>query len=244
MLEDPKTVPHDVHGASLADRIYQGILADIGNGVYAPNTKLPSEHQLATRFGVSRPVVRTALARLKQEKIIVSRQGAGSFVSVSQDKAPLGFTPVESIADIQRCYEYRLTIEPEAAALAAIRRNGQALARIATVLDALALATRQGVHRDDVDFAFHLAIAEASNNHYYHQSMLALQAHIAVGMHIHGISLLGPKAGLDSVLDEHRQIFQAIADGEPEAARAAMTAHLVSSRNRLFEDRMLDLSMK
>jgi GntR family transcriptional repressor for pyruvate dehydrogenase complex len=60
--------------------------------------------------GVSRPILRTALARLKTEGMIVSRQGAGSFV---RDRATttLGFSPVETIADIQRCYEFRLTIE-------------------------------------------------------------------------------------------------------------------------------------
>ena len=208
-----------------------------------PHMRLPSEHLLARQFEVSRPVVRTALARLKREKFIVSRQGAGSFVSEAKPRAPLGFAPVENIADIQRCYEYRMTIEPDAAAHAAIRRNEAALARIAGAFDALTLATHQGVHRDDVDFSFHLAIAEASNNHYYHQSMLALQAHIAVGMHIHGISLMRTKAGLDFVLEEHRRLFTAITDRQPDAARETMAAHLRSSRDRLFEGRMLDLSI-
>ena len=55
-----------------------------------------------------------SLGRLKTEGMIISRQGAGSFV---RDRAAttLGFSPVETIADIQRCYEFRLTIEPDAA---------------------------------------------------------------------------------------------------------------------------------
>ena len=155
----------------------------------------------------------------------------------------LGFAPVESIADIQRCYEFRLTIEPEAAAFAAQRRNEDALARIGAALDLLTAATRQQQHRDDADFAFHLAIAEASNNHYYAASLLALQSHIGVGMKIHGLALLGPNSGLQGVLDEHRAIFSAVRDGNPEAARARMHEHLCASRDRLFEGRTLDLSL-
>jgi GntR family transcriptional regulator, transcriptional repressor for pyruvate dehydrogenase complex len=187
--------------------------------------------------------VRAALERLRRENVIVSRQGAGSFVR-PRGKAPaLGFAPVESIADIQRCYEFRLTIEPEATCYAALRRNEAALARIASAFDLLVAATRQQQHREDADFAFHLAIAEASNNHYYAASMQALQSHIAVAMKIHGLALLGPNSGLEGVLEEHRAIFAAVRDGDPDAARARMHQHLCSSRDRLFEGRMLDLSL-
>lgn len=229
--------------SGLADAVYHGLLTEIANGTYAENQKLPSENELAARFQVSRPVVRAALERLRRENVIVSRQGAGSFV-LARGKAPaLGFAPVESIADIQRCYEFRLTIEPDAAFYAALRRNEAAIGRIASALDLLNAATRQQQHRDDADFAFHLAIAEASNNHYYAASMQALQAHIAVGMKIHGLALLGPHSGLQGVLEEHRAIFSAIRDGDPNAARAQMHRHICSSRDRLFEGRLLDLSL-
>nr|WP_295737762.1 FadR/GntR family transcriptional regulator [uncultured Acidocella sp.] len=246
MLEDPEAAmkPQESQTSGLADQVYHSILSGIQNGAYAPHSRLPSEHQLASQFDVSRPVVRTALARLKQEKFIVSRQGAGSFVRPPAVQPPLGFAPVENIADIQRCYEYRLTLEPEAASFAALRYNQSAMAKIEAALETMAQATRQGQHRDDVDFAFHLAIAEASNNHYYHQSLQALQPHIAVGMHIHGISLMGPKQGLDYVLEEHRRIVEAIRSRQPEAARTLMAAHLRASRDRLFDGRMLDLSLR
>jgi GntR family transcriptional regulator, transcriptional repressor for pyruvate dehydrogenase complex len=229
--------------SSLAEVIYQSLLVEIANETYAANHKLPSENELAARFKVSRPVVRAALERLRRENLIVSRQGAGSFVRPRGSAPALGFAPVESIADIQRCYEFRLTIEPEAACFAALRRNDAALERIASALDLLVAATRQQQHRDDADFAFHLAIAEASNNHYYAASLQALQSHIAVGMKIHGLALLGPNSGLQGVLEEHQAIFSAVGDGDADAARAAMHRHLRSSRDRLFEGRMLDLSL-
>jgi DNA-binding FadR family transcriptional regulator len=227
----------------LADTVYRAILAGVADGTYAPNDRLPSEHDLAGQFRVSRPVVRSALDRLRREGTIVSRRGAGSFVRASEAEQTLGFAPVESIADIQRCYEFRLTIEPDAAFHAALRRDEAALHRIEAALELLTAATRQEQHREDADFMFHHAIAEASNNHYYAASLQALRSHIAVGMKIHGLSLLGPNSGLKGVLEEHEGIFRAIRDGEGDGARHSMAAHIRTSRDRLFEGRLLDLSL-
>ncbi len=229
--------------ASLADGLYQAIRTGIANGTYGPDARLPSEHDLAGRFQVSRPVVRAALDRLRREGAIVSRQGAGSFVRARPVRPALGFAPVESVADIQRCYEFRLTLEPEAAYHAALRHDAAALDRIAAALDRLAVATRQEQHRADADFAFHQAIAAASNNHYYAACLEALQSHIAVGMTIHGLALQGPRSGLRGVLEEHRGIFAAIEGRDGAGARSRMAAHIAGSRDRLFEGRLLDLSL-
>lgn len=227
----------------LGEAVYRAILTGIAEGQYAPNNRLPSEHDLAAKFQVSRPVVRAALDRLRREGTIVSRRGAGSFVRASEGKRALGFAPVESIADIQRCYEFRLTIEPDAAFHAAARRDRSALHKIEAAFDVLVVATRQGQHREDADFAFHHAIAEASNNHYYAASLEALRSHIAVGMKIHGRSLLGPNSGLRGVLEEHELILHAIRNGEADDARNGMAAHVRTSRDRLFGGRLLDLSL-
>jgi GntR family transcriptional repressor for pyruvate dehydrogenase complex len=193
-------------------------------------------------LGVSRPILRSALLRLKGEGVIASRQGSGSYV---RDRAAtiLSFTPVETIADIQRCYEFRLTVEPDAAFHAALRRNDASIRKMEAALDLLREATRHQRHREDADFAFHLAISEASNNHYYTSTMQALKEHIFVGMHMHGLSLVGTKQKLQTVLEEHRAIHQAIAAGRADEARRLMAAHLEGSRNRLFEGKTLDLSL-
>lgn len=227
----------------LVETVYRAILTGIAEGTHAPNERLPSEHDLAARFQVSRPVVRSALDRLRREGAIVSRRGAGSFVKPVEPKPALGFAPVESIADIQRCYEFRLTIEPDAAYHAALRRDDAALQAIGGAFDLLAVATRQEQHREDADFAFHHAIAAASNNHYFAASLQALRSHIAVGMKIHGLSLLGPNSGLRGVLEEHESIFRAIRERNADDARAFMAAHIRTSRDRLFEGRLLDLSL-
>ena len=116
----------------LSEHIYETLRERIVTGVYGSDEKLPGEYELAASFDVSRPIVREALERLRGEGLIYSRRGAGSFARHGKSAAPLqlGFAPVETIADIQRCYEFRLIIEPDAAAHAARRYNEEALARI------------------------------------------------------------------------------------------------------------------
>ncbi|KZB61463.1 FadR/GntR family transcriptional regulator [Thalassospira sp. MCCC 1A02491] len=228
---------------SLADRVYHSLYSRITNGEYEPNSKLPPETTLATELDVSRPVLRTALEKLREEGLIYSRQGAGSYVRAAT-QAPLGFAKVETLADIQRCYEFRMTIEPEAAALAATRHNAEALKEVEHALDLLKVATGSHQHREDADFAFHLSITRAANNHYYEASMRALREHINVGMKLHGQSLMsdGLKR-LEEVFEEHSAIYAAIRDGKPDEARTLMYKHIEHSRDRLFGGSLLSLKM-
>ena len=228
----------------LADVVHDRIRRTILNGEYSADERLPGENVLAELHRVSRPVVRAALSRLREEGLIISRQGAGSFVRVPVTPKTLAFQPLETIADLQRCYEFRLTLEPAAAALAAARRGDRELAEIETCLQIMRDATERRSHREDADFDFQLAITTAANNQYFETSMRALREHIAVGMKFHGLSLQTVRGGLDHVLDEHAAIFDAIAKGEGERAREAMLIHITGSRDRLFEGRLLDLSSR
>lgn len=238
--------------ATLADKVYQQLFGWISNGQYARQTKLPSEHELARSFEVSRPVVRDALKRLRDDGVIYSRQGAGSFVlgpdaaesaaAAASDIAPL-FTPAQTIADIQRCFEFRETIESETAALAACRRNQALLDELAAILRRLEHATTDHVHRDDIDLEFHLAIARAANNQYFTSALLALRDQISVGMKLHGMALLEPSGKLEQSTQEHAAILSAIQDRDPDRAREAMRLHIHNSRDRLFGGGLIDLSL-
>ena len=155
---------------------------------------------------------------------------------------PLGFARVETIADIQRCYEFRICIETMAARLAAGRRDAAALEEIATALSLMEGATNSQTHREDADFAFHLAVAQAANNQYFEASMRALREHIYVGMKLHGQSLMTDGAkGLREVFREHCAIFAAIRDGQAAQAEPLMRDHLIHSRERLFGGTLIDL---
>jgi GntR family transcriptional repressor for pyruvate dehydrogenase complex len=227
---------------ALADRVYHLLHGRILNGHYPASQKLPSEKTLADEFGVSRPVLRVALERLRDQGLIHSRQGAGSYVREVKT-APLGFARVETIADIQRCYEFRICIEASAARLAAERRHPEALEEIRVALSLMNAATDSMTHREDADFSFHLAVAQAANNQYFEASMRALREHIHVGMKLHGQSLMtdGAKA-LRRVLAEHSAIFEAIREGRADTAEELMRDHLAHSRDRLFGGKMIDLN--
>ncbi|ABD86720.1 FadR/GntR family transcriptional regulator [Rhodopseudomonas palustris] len=231
----------------LAQNVFQALRAQITGGQLRPDQKLPGEHELAETYLVSRPIVREALRQLREQRLIYSRRGAGSFVVARPDlgaeQPAVGFAPVETIADIQRCYDFRLTIEPDHAYWAASRWNAEALDEIATALDLMRDATVARLHREDADFAFHLAIAQATNNHYYVSSMTALKAHIFVSMKFHGNSVIVAKERLENVFAEHCGIFEAIRARDSDRARELMRRHLEGSRDRLFEGRMLDLSL-
>lgn len=227
----------------LADQIYHALVSRIVNGEYPVNHRLPSENQLSEELGVSRPVLRAALEKLRGEGVIYSRQGAGNFVRASSD-SPVGFARVATLADVQRCYEFRLTIEVEAASMAALRRNSVALRAMEEALELLQDATGNKLHSENADFAFHLAICQAANNHYFEASMRALREHINVGMKLHGQSLMSDGArALQHVLEEHGAIFQAIRDQNAAHAAVLMRKHLEGSRERLFGGGLMDLRM-
>ena len=220
---------------SLSDAVFDRILRAIKSGAYGVDERLPTEHAMAAEFQVSRPVVRDALQRLRDQGLIYSRRGAGSFVREQGLREPLGFGQLENLSDLQHCYDFRLTIEPEAAAMAALRRSPEALQKIKSALNLLRDATNRQAHRADADFMFHLSIAQASGNPYFATAMQALEDHIAVGMRFHGISLRSTSDGLQHVFTEHTAVYESIADSDADAALKLMKTHLNGSRDRLFE---------
>ncbi len=247
-MNDAPALPEAATPTPLVERVFSGLQARISSGEFPPGGRLPSENDLAAAYVVSRPIVREALRLLREAGLVASRRGSGTFVTAaaapaSQAGANLAFSPVSTIADVQRCYEFRLALEPEHTYWAALRWNAEALARIAEALEALKSATRAHHHREDADFTFHLAIAEASNNHYHVSSLIALKDHISVGMKMHGTTLFRPKGSLEAVYAEHAAIHDAIRSRDAERARALMAMHLKGSRDRIFDGHALDLAL-
>lgn len=220
---------------SLADVVFERMHRAIKSGAYQPDERLPTEHDLAAEFEVSRPIIREALRRLREQGLVYSRRGAGSFVRALGMKEPLGFGQLENVADLLNCYEFRLTLEPAAAAAAAARHTPESLAAIRHALELMRDATNRQSHREDADFQFHLAIAVAAKNSYFSTAMEALKDHIAVGMKFHGASVKRETTGLTRVFAEHEAIADAIAAGDGAKARQLMLDHLTGSRERLFQ---------
>lgn len=208
----------------------------IMNGEILIGDKLPTEHVLSEQFAVSRPILRQALKQLREDGVIVSRQGSGSFVQRRPEGAVLDFAPVGSIADIQRTFEFRAAIEGEAAFIAALRRTDADLKRLETALKELDRCVRENELGVDADEVFHAAVCAASDNQYFQAARVSMRANILTGMNLtRNLSLTKPQERMQLVQQEHYAILDAIRDRNAGAARTAMRAHVENARNRVFE---------
>lgn len=222
--------------ARLSSAVYDQIFTRIATGEFPLNARLPPEAELARRFGASRPVIREALARLRDEGIVISRQGSGSYVRRRPDDAVLRFMPVSSIADIERFFEFRAGLEGAAAALAAMRAEARDVGEIRAALDSLELCIAQHRTGIDADERFHLAVAKATKNHYHIAVQTSLQAHVATGMSVNSaLSVPRTQARLRLVHEEHLAVLQAIEARDSLRARAAMELHIKNARHRMFQ---------
>ncbi len=236
-MKSPQSkAPVDTRYWKLSDQVYERILAKIVEGEFPENSKLPTEVELSKQLEVSRPVLRQALARLRQDEVISSRQGSGSFVTRRPAQQMLDFAPVGSIADIQRCFEFRVAVEGAAAALAAERRTDEHLAKIKGALKALDNCIKTGELGVDADELFHAAITEATENQFFVSTRESMLTHIQFGMNLtRNLSLSRTLERLEMVQAEHAAIYKAIYDKDPGQAQDAMRAHIRNARLRVFE---------
>lgn len=226
---------------NLAEIVASQLSERIDAGVYAPGDKLPSSAQLCEEFGVSRTVIREAVASLKVGGRVTARQGAGVFVS-ERETRPLSFevTRIDDVRSAMQILELRLGVEIQSVALAASRRTPEALAEIARAYDFMDRLDSQDAEAEaKADFEFHLAIAKATRNPHFPRFLEAVMSEISFDLVLKRRSLFGGKAYVRKVNKEHASILAAITQGDVKAARTAMTQHLEESLARyrkLLED--------
>ena len=224
--------------ARLADQLYEQIVSQIVKGSLPTGDRLPSESELCDVFEVSRPVVREAICRLQADGLVITRQGAGTFVAKQPKDEFLKLAPIGSMADLMRCFEFRIALEGEAAFLAAQRRTRENLKEIDASLKALDQAIRTNKVGAEADHQFHAAIARASQNEMFHRSLEALSVQIFAGMTVgRRLSLHqhSPKR-LKVVQSEHQATVAAIRAGDADAARRSMRNHIDNARARVLGD--------
>ena len=124
---------------ALADRLNAIISGQILSGERPAGSRLPTETQLAEEFGVSRTVVREAIARLRSDGLVVTRQGLGAFVAETLEALPfrisIGSDPEAPHRYARELLELRLGFETEAAALAAERGTPAQVEEIGRALE-------------------------------------------------------------------------------------------------------------
>ncbi|WEX08695.1 FadR/GntR family transcriptional regulator [Chelativorans sp. AA-79] len=221
---------------SLSDRVYEKIYQNITLGEWPLGTRLPTEVELATAYGVSRPVVREALLRLRIDGIIESRQGAGTRVINMPNRSVLEFAEPGSIADLQRCYEFRVGVEGEAAYLAALRHSAERIADIELAHKRMQEAMSEAdAFGGEEDINFHLAVARATENSYYIATIESATKAIMVGIKIaRTLSRWTNEERITNAVAEHARLLEIIKSGDADRARSAMRAHIEGARERVF----------
>ena len=221
----------------LAQTVVDRLSGRIRRGEFKPGDKLPTEYEITRAFGVSRTVVREAMSRLQAAELVETRHGVGTFVRPGADRAPFRIHEVETatLNELIAILELRISLEAEAAALAAERRAPAHLAAMRRALDAFARQVAQSKDAVQADFRFHLSIAQATGNRHFADLIRYLGTMLFPRTRVNSAQLAGEKraAYLGRVNREHEKIFEAIARSAPEPARAAMRSHLQNSRKRL-----------
>src|SRR3989449_5427742 len=217
----------------LTQELIDRLTTDIVGGKLPAGSRLPTEQELIAATGVSRTVVREAVAALRADGLVVTRQGVGAFVPENArrplriDVDPL--SPLRAVLDVM---ELRTGIEIEAAGLAADRGSASQIRRIVECFDAVGAALKRGEDAVAQDFALHCSIADATGNPQFRRFLEHLGRVIIPRQTIRGGPGIAKRAYSETFQREHRAIVQAIRNGAVLQARAAMRRHLVNSRKR------------
>ena len=218
---------------NLPSQVARMISDEILAGRLQVGDRLPTERDLAEAFGVSRNVVREAVARLRFEGAVEPRQGSGVFVLGNQPNSALRLD-TEILRDrslFANLFELRSILEVEAAGLAAGRRGRKHLTAIGAALQGLyeSQGTPQAV---EADLEFHRAIARASDNIYVAIFVNFISEHVRA-------SIAKANERVDVAVrerinkEEHAAIYEAIKAKDVERARESMRRHIGKAMGRL-----------
>lgn len=210
----------------------------IMSGSAPPGSRLPTEGALALQLGVSRTVIREALAQLKADGIVHSHRGRGLFVSVDAlVPTVLRFRRPDMCAReiVGALLEMREGLEAQSARLAAARRNDEDLADLRQMLESMDRAEAEERDGVEEDFEFHRTVGRVSRNTYINQVIeflaVSLRRSIAESRAIDTTRT----EYLHAVRGEHNRIFEAIAAGDVDAAGEAMRKHTEAGQARLLQ---------
>jgi len=228
----------------LVTEIVESLAASIRDRQLQTGDKLPTEAEIMARFDVSRTVVRESISKLQASGLVETRHGIGTFVIQNQNAGNFRIAAADfaTVADVISVLELRISLETEAAGLAAQRRTTENLEAMATALRAF----QDSIHADSdavpPDFQFHMEVARATGNRHFADLMTYLGTMIIPRTRVNTPQSApeGRLSYLQRVNGEHESIYNAIRSQDAEAARAAMRTHLSNSRERLRKGQNAD----
>jgi GntR family transcriptional repressor for pyruvate dehydrogenase complex len=219
----------------LTHQLVTQVAADITGGRLPPGSRLPTEKEMMAATGVSRTVVREAVACLRADGLVVVRQGVGAFVAHNARRPfRIEADDLHSLRQALEIMELRTGVEIESAGLAAERAKSAQVNKIAAAYNTIEGAIERGESAVDEDFAFHCSIADATGNSQFRRFLEYLGRFIIPRQSIRKSlpRMADQRAYLARIQTEHSEILNAIRAGASSTARAAMRRHLLNSRRR------------
>jgi GntR family transcriptional repressor for pyruvate dehydrogenase complex len=204
----------------------------LSDGVLKPGARLPSERELATKFGVARSSLRQALKVLEVMGVITQRVGDGSYLNTDASSVlsvPMDFLFLLDDTSVQELVEMRLIVEPALAARAAERATSADIALMKQAIAEFESSAGDRVKLVSADLLFHRRIFQASGNrlsgrvfHMIHRAMLNM------------MMVTSRMVDLGHTLRFHTDILEAIEQREPRRAAKLMTEHLIDARELIL----------
>jgi GntR family transcriptional repressor for pyruvate dehydrogenase complex len=218
------------YAAIQSERLYEKIVDQIEgrilSGELQPGDHLPAERELAEQFRVSRTAVREAVKTLAEKGLVQVRPGRGTFVTNDTSEAvrhSLGrMLKIGQPEGARHLVEVREIFEPETAALAAVRASDEQIAALREAVAMMDTALEDGERFIEGDLDFHLALAEASQN-----ALIPILIDSIVDLlREQRMTIFQVSGGPQRGQYHHQRILEAVVRHDPDAARAAMRAHL------------------
>lgn len=218
--------------ATLPQEIVSSIADLISGGIWKPGDMIPTEKDLAARFGVGRSTIREAVKSLVVIGVLEARAGEGSFVREPTSRLLSGafrWGLLLSERNLDDFVDVRIFVESECAWRAAQAPSDSAVAELFAIHEEM--VARQNDHAQFIEWdnRFHVCIADMAHNTIFTNIASTIQQIVRAWYPV-TYSLEGTKA---ATIREHLRIANAIKAADPSAARDAMTGHLQAASFRL-----------
>jgi len=208
------------------EEVMENILGLIEDEYLEKGEQMPSEHELANRFGVGRSTIREVL-RVLDALGIIERTKKGSFISgkPSMVKQFPAYSNLLKDCKILDLLEFRSMLEGEVSSLAAGRATEEDLERIKTALDNMESAFHENANEKyiEADAAYHLAVAEATNNQVTERILGFIQTEVKEEI---AEAIMKCPDLIGRGLEKHKEIYGAIRDEDAKKAKAVMLEHI------------------
>jgi GntR family transcriptional regulator, transcriptional repressor for pyruvate dehydrogenase complex len=219
----------------LYERVVDKVLELISSGAWKPGYRLPPERELSEAFGVSRTVVREAVKALEARGVLESAIGSG--VSVRRADFNMVSQSLETYMQLSnrddfeiRLNEVRRVLEVEMVALAASRITPEQRTQLRQICRQMRDGKNTAKQMAELDFRLHVTLADSTQNDLFKVLLAPLISQLREQIILTWEDFPRP---VDEVFDQHEAIVAAVESGDAEAARQAMTKHLIYSRNVL-----------